>query len=287
MLGGRIAIAFAVVIAAAGTARGDRALARALVEEGAQFEREGEKDSALERYEQAIEQDADYLPSYDRAAWLWMAAGRYDIAIAKLERVTLRHPDYGFGWYALGFAYRKTGQFSLAVMCYETYVSLHPEEADPYYGLALAHKGAGSTEQASVALQRYLTLESRPERAAFMERARIELEALGVEPPPISATATGDRLGRARELIRDQRFASAQVLLSNVGTQTSHQRAVLWQLRAQAYLGSGNAEPAIAASLIALAADPTERVAYQTLVDSLEAIGATAIAEYFQTLTPP
>src|SRR5262245_39477260 len=97
-------------------AQGDRASARALVDEGASLERAGDDAEALDRFERAIASDPDYLPAYDRAAWLWIGKGRYRTAIARLERVTLRQPRYAFGWYALAYAYRKTQRHDLAAL---------------------------------------------------------------------------------------------------------------------------------------------------------------------------
>lgn len=273
-----------VVLAWPLPARADRAVARALVEEGLDLRRAGDETGALERFERAIDNDSDYLPAYENAAWLWMGQGRFKAAIAHFERVTLRHPDYAFGWYALAYAYRKTRRFELAVMCYETYIALRPKEADPYFGLAMAHKGQGDTAAAGVALQRYLTMESRPERASFIERARAELEQLGIEPPPPDATAGGDLLGAARELIADQRFASARILLAQVAPETARQRAVLWNLRALAHLGAGDAELAVSAGLVALASSPDDREVCATLARAYRELDQDQSADYFTAL---
>jgi tetratricopeptide (TPR) repeat protein len=118
-----------------------------------------------------------------------MGQARFEVAIRHLERATLRHPDYAFGWYALGYAYRQIRRYDLAVMCYETFVALRPDEADPHFGLAMAHKAAGETAATRLALQRYLQLERRPERAAFVARARAELDRLG---PPAGEVPRGE-----------------------------------------------------------------------------------------------
>lgn len=264
-------------------ASADRALARALVEEGTALREAGRTAEALERYEQAIAQDPDYLQAYDAAAWLWLGVERYDTAIRHLERATTRHPDYSFGWYTLAIAYRNTGRHDLAIISYETCISLRPQDPDPYYGLAATHKRAGNLDEASLALQRYLILESRPERAEFIARARAALEELGVEPPPAAATATGERLEFARQLLADRRLATALAALSQVAPQSVEQRSELWHLRARAHLGAGRAELAIDAALVALASDPDPAV-YETLARAYLESDQPALAAYYRAL---
>ena len=191
--------ALCLLLVASGRARADRALARALVEEGQRLAAAGQDELALERIEQAIGEDADYLPAYDAAAALWLRTGRIEAAIAPLARVTLRHPRYAEGWYSLAFAYRRTGRHDLAALCYEAYLELRPREPDPYFGLAMTRLELGQHAAAAAALERYLALEDRPERASYVDRARLELTRLG---RPGGRGAAGDMAGRLEEVIR-------------------------------------------------------------------------------------
>jgi tetratricopeptide (TPR) repeat protein len=265
----------------------DRAIARALVEEGAAFAATGKHDKALERYEGAIKQDPDYLPAYDGAASLWLRRGDYEKVITNLERVTLRHADYAFGWYTLAYAYRKTERHDLAVMCYETYSALRPRDADPYFGLGMSEKAQGNDTEASLAFQRYLALERRQDRAGFIDRARSELEKMGVEPPAAEFTESGDRMGRAYGLLKDRRYASALAVLTEVAGQTSSQRARLWQLRARAHLGAGAPVWASAAALMSIAHAPNQDIAYKTLASAYASLGKSRLASYFRNFELP
>ena len=87
----RLAIVCGVVLTSltAGTARtshGDRAGARALVDEGRSLELAGDPSEALDRFERAIASDPDYLPAYDRAAWLWIGWRRAEREGEELRR---------------------------------------------------------------------------------------------------------------------------------------------------------------------------------------------------------
>ena len=171
-----------------GNAAAGRSEARALLESGRALERGGQVELALERYEQAIQNDPDYLQVYEHAIPLWVAKAQFERAIPALERLTLRHPDHAPGWYALAFAYRRTGRNRAAVMAYQVHMDLRPADPDPYYGLGMTHMAAGDKRAAQDAFARYLVLEDRPAREVFVGRARRELremrgESVGAASP--------------------------------------------------------------------------------------------------------
>jgi len=176
-------LALLVLVGLPTSAHADRALARALVEEGARLSTAGHPATALEKLVQAIEEDPDYLPAYEAAVGLWLRGGKFEPVIHHLARVTLRHPRYGFGWYTLAFAYRRTGRNDLAVLCYREYIEISPDEADPYYGLAMSLVALDRKEEAASAFTRYLAIEHRPEQREFVAHARRELARLRPEEP--------------------------------------------------------------------------------------------------------
>ena len=190
----RLLFAAALLAASAAAARADRAVARAMVEDGQRLALAGDRDAALGRYERAMEEDPDYLPAYDAAIDVWLSARRFRQLFVHLGNVTLRQPGYANGWYALGFAYRLTERYDLAIVCYRAYVDLRPHEPDPYFGLGMAHLELGHREDAVAAFQRYVAIETRPERDAYVRQARAELERAGV-----STSRLGDALRRAFE----------------------------------------------------------------------------------------
>jgi len=180
-------------------ARADRAMARALVEEGQRLLGAGSDDAALGRFERAMSEDPDYLPAYDAATGLWLHGGHFDTLIDRLAQVTLRHPRYAAGWYALAVAYRRTERHGLAILCYETYLELRPGDPDPYFGAAMSHLALGDRQRAADSFERYLELERRSERAEFIERAHLELSRLRDEE---TAAAPVRVLGRLEDRLR-------------------------------------------------------------------------------------
>jgi len=195
---GAIAVALLCVWVWPRLADADRAVARALVEEGERLSTAGRSNRALERLVRAIDEDPDYLPAYEAAVRLWLRDEKFDPIIRHLARVTLRHPRYGFGWYTLAFAYRRTGRHELAVICYREYLELRPDEADPYFGLAMSLVELDRRDEAAAALERYLAVEQRPEQRSFVTRARRELARLrGDSPATTPGAATWGLVRRA------------------------------------------------------------------------------------------
>ncbi len=175
-----------------GDARADRAVARALVEEGQRLSRAGRAAVAIERLERAIDEDPDYLLAYEVAVGLWLRDNDFEPVIRHLARVTLRHPRYGFGWYTLAFAYRRTGRHDLAVLCYREYLELRPDEPDPYFGMGMSLVALDRREEARASFGRYLEIERRPEQREFVSRARSELARLGGEAGAAAAVTAAE-----------------------------------------------------------------------------------------------
>jgi tetratricopeptide (TPR) repeat protein len=281
----------AIVAGYLAPARADRARARALVEEGARLQAGGKADGALELYERAMEADPDYLLAYEAAAPLWLSLGRDDVVISRFERVTLRHPDYPFGWYTLAYAYRRAGRLEHAVMAYETCIDLLPDEAEPHFGLAMAHKKAGRPAAALAAFERYIELENRPARAAYVNQARAEIEALGkivagarggstaggTEPAAANAqepaAANGQEPARAaaprqsegagmgspaavRALMAQGRYASAAALAERIRARNARDGLALLMARAEIAASQGRHGAARTLAWAVLAAAP-------------------------------
>ncbi len=179
-----------------GSAHGDRAAARKLVEDARELLAKGNKPGALRLCERAIAKDSDYRPAHEMAAPLWLAKRDYSAVIRHFERLTLRYPAYAHGWYTLAYAYRLAGRAQSAIASYELYIDMRPNEAAPHFGLAMAYKSRNRPNEAIAAFQRYVQLERDPARGEFVAQARREVAALvasspseppGSAPPPPTA----------------------------------------------------------------------------------------------------
>ena len=176
------AVLVALIVCVAGSARADRATARATVEEGELHAKAGDKDGALARFEKAMSDDPDLLAAYDAAIPLWLEGKRWTEAATFLERATARHADYAAGWYALGFVYRQEQRWDRAVAAYEESTGLQPGDAAPWYGLAASYEGAGRAGDAVRAYRAYRVRERDPAKAQFRADARAAIARL-LGPP--------------------------------------------------------------------------------------------------------
>lgn len=203
-MGSRLPIALATLILLClgpSESLADRAMARLLVEEGAQFQQDGDLDHALDRYESAILSDPDYHKAYRQALPLWLRADHLAKAQRQLESLTLRCDDCVFAWYGLGAIYRKQKRFELAEMAYEVYLNKRPGDADALYGLAIA-LAALRKDSAKEALQRYLRIENRSNRRVYRERAQTLLLKMGgsekIQSRVVSELLVGAALARSK-----------------------------------------------------------------------------------------
>jgi tetratricopeptide (TPR) repeat protein len=269
----RLAVVVCAVVIVTATAHADPK-AKLLVTEAERLIDDGKTNEALGLLEDAVASDADYLRIYDVGAPLWLAIGDFQTLIGYLERATLRYPDYAFGWYTLAYAYRRTERFEHSIAAYDMYISLRPSDATPLFGLAIAHKRAGNTDEAIAAYARYMVKETDPERADYIARARLEIEQLGgvppdVSPPVVAADAVDTAIAAAASLVGEQRYASAEAMLSKVRPATTAQRANWHVVWASVHIGRADTAAARASLLRAWAHKPMRAEVYR-LLDSLD-----------------
>jgi predicted Zn-dependent protease len=282
--GMRIALATAVIALLPAVAHADRATARARYEAGRELAAAGDASGALERYQQALVEDPDYLPAVDAAAEAWVAAGDLERVVAALTRVTARHPSHASAWYSLAYAYRRSGKPALAIDCYQIYAGLRVGDPDPHFGIAMAALDLGDHAQAIAALRRYLRLEHRPERADFVARARAELSRLGVDPaePAAGDSPPATTSEQVAALLASGRVSSAAALLDRAGDDVSP--AERWRLRADIYAACGQPRRARQAASLALALGGLDPVLATSFARQARAAGHAAAAAYFEAL---
>src|SRR5262249_30572093 len=135
-------------------------------------------------------------------------------------------------------------------------LGLRPSDPDGYLGMATAQKQTGDRSGASASLRRYLELEHRSQHAEQVTEARAELGALDA--------ARAVALERVRELLADQRFASARAELAAAPASEGKRSGELFDLWTRALLGSGAPNRALLTAAFAMLADPSRREGLQT-----------------------
>jgi tetratricopeptide (TPR) repeat protein len=175
-----------------------------------QLRKEGKLDDAVGAYRKAIEADRGNLDLYNDLGNVYFSLKKYNDAASSFQEATQRDPNFALGWYNLAHALRKGQRNQEAAAAYRQYMRLRPDDPDPYYGLGQTLKATGDMTGAMDAFRKYIAMEKRPEEQKWVDKARIELEALEMmkKGPTGKREVRDDKLQAAnenleRELQRD------------------------------------------------------------------------------------
>ena len=155
--------------------RGDGASLRAQADE---LRRAGKLAEAATAYRRAVDADRGNLDLYNDLGNVYFALKQYGDAAGAFSDATKRDPSYALGWYNLAHALRKGDHPREASEAYRQYIKLKPEDPDPYYGLGQTLKMLGDVPGAISAFQKYISMEKRPDEQRWVDKARVELQAL-------------------------------------------------------------------------------------------------------------
>jgi tetratricopeptide (TPR) repeat protein len=186
--------------------RGDAGALRASAD---QLRKDGKLDDAVGAYKKAIEADRGNLDLYNDLGNVFFSLKKYNDAASSFQEATSRDPNFALGWYNLAHALRKGARNQEAAAAYKQYMRLRPDDPDPYYGLGQTLKATGDVSGAIDAFRKYVGMERRPEEQKWVEKAKVELQALEAMQKPQGRRDTGDRILVAandeldRELQRD------------------------------------------------------------------------------------
>jgi tetratricopeptide (TPR) repeat protein len=140
----------------AGTPRGvqDRFLAAVQAEEA------GEKQRAIELYQQIMELDPSYAPACINLGTIHFHLREFDRAEELYRQATVADPEYVLAFFDLGNVLDELERLDESIVAYGQAVALSPRYADAHYNLALAHERKGQRREALRHWQAYLRLDS-------------------------------------------------------------------------------------------------------------------------------
>jgi tetratricopeptide (TPR) repeat protein len=145
---------------------------------------------AVPAYKRAIAADPGNLELCNDLGNTYFALKQYSDAAQAFAGATQRDPGYALGWYNQAHALRKAERWREAAEAYRQYIKLKPDDPDPYYGLGQTLKALGDTGGAIAAFQKYVGMERRPDEQKWVDKARVELQALeAMQSPPASSTS--------------------------------------------------------------------------------------------------
>lgn len=140
-----------------------------------QAEEAGEKQRAIELYQQILQLDANYAPAYINLGTIYFHMRQYVRAEELYRRATEADPNYVLAFFDLGNVLDELERLDESILAYRRAVELSPNYADAHYNLALAHERKGDTRAALVHWQSYLHLDSH---GPWAEHARGQIRKL-------------------------------------------------------------------------------------------------------------
>ncbi|MGA2887175.1 MAG: tetratricopeptide repeat protein [Terracidiphilus sp.] len=140
-----------------------------------QAEETGEKDCAIELYEQIIAHDPSFAPAYINLGTIHFHLRQFDRAEELYRRATETDPNYVLAFFDLGNVLDELQRLDESIGAYRRAVVLAPRYADAHYNLALAHERKGDLRAALRHWQAYVRLDKG---GPWAEHARGQIRKL-------------------------------------------------------------------------------------------------------------
>lgn len=147
-------------------------------------------EEALASCEQALGAEPERQDLFHRHVNLLRVRGRYTEIARWSRRVLEQDKKRTDALYNLAFAQRKLGKCDKALKTYLAYAEAAPEDPDPYYGMGLCYLDLKDHESALRVFGAYIAKEKRESQREWVERARVQIAALGSGTPLAAAPAT-------------------------------------------------------------------------------------------------
>jgi tetratricopeptide (TPR) repeat protein len=154
-----------------------------------QAEEAGEKQRAIDLYEEILRIDPDYAAAYINLGTINFHMRQYDRAEELYRRATEADPAYVLAFFDLGNVLDELQRPDESIAAYQRAVALSPRYADAHYNLALAYERKNQRRKALRHWQAYLRLDNS---GPWAEHARGQIrKLLSHEKLKIAGRATG------------------------------------------------------------------------------------------------
>lgn len=124
-----------------------------------QAEEAGERQKAIEIYEQLIAADTNYAAAFINLGTIYFHLRQYGRAEELYRHATEVDPDYVLAFFDLGNVLDELDRPEESITAYERAVALAPRYGDAHYNLALAYERRGELRQALRHWQAYVRLD--------------------------------------------------------------------------------------------------------------------------------
>lgn len=145
-----------------------------------QAEEAGDKQRAIDLYEQLLVSDPTYAPAYINLGTIYFHLRQFGRAEELYRRATIADPDYVLAFFDLGNVLDELDRLDDSISAYRRAVELSPRYADAHYNLALAYERKGEYRAALRHWHAYLRLDRN---GPWAEHARGQIHKLLAREP--------------------------------------------------------------------------------------------------------
>jgi tetratricopeptide (TPR) repeat protein len=138
-------------------------------------EEAGEKQRAIDLYEEILESNPEYAPASINLGTLHFHLRQYERAEELYRRATETDPGYVLAYFDLGNVLDEMARPDESIAAYRKAISLAPRYADAHYNLALAYERKGESRSALLHWQTYARLDKG---GPWAEHARVQIRRL-------------------------------------------------------------------------------------------------------------
>ena len=145
-------------------------------------------EEAVKALRRAVKFSSDYAEAWTDLGRAQLALQRYDDAAKAFQGALLAKPDLLDAQFNLALALRKASRWEKSAEAYRVYLQQRPQDADAHYALAETLRAGGDALAAADAYERYAQLETKPDRAQWIEHAKAQARLLRGGPPAQATT---------------------------------------------------------------------------------------------------
>jgi tetratricopeptide (TPR) repeat protein len=137
-----------------------------------QAEESGEKQKAIQLYEEILSIDPEYAPAYINLGTIHFHLRQFARAEELYRQATVVDPGYVLAYFDLGNVLDELQRQDESIVAYCRAIALAPRFADAHYNLALAYERKGKKRHSLRYWQAYLKLDNR---GPWAEHARVQI----------------------------------------------------------------------------------------------------------------
>lgn len=160
--------------------------AEVITREGLAFVNQENFEVAIDRFDQALTIDPDFVPALIDRGYVYEKLGEYERAIEDYDEAIRLDPNNAKAYNNRGFAHRDLGQYQLALADYDEAIRLNQFYADAYSNRALVNAFLGNDTQADEDFDRAVELGIDPDEL----KAELDHAKNLVAIPAVNLTGT-------------------------------------------------------------------------------------------------